>query len=489
MSLSKISSENSISGRVNRSTRILTVVLVVPAVISLVMMLLYAFWYQASVTRMETVADLKPMVSTHIPEAVWETVAGREVFSESTVYDEIEQVNDTLDKLIESDWQSDRLELIIARRTMETLTQYVRQIETMLAQREPIVDSEHTLEEVRDVAALVESMLDDYISNEIALAAEGNKELTMLVALSAAIEAGLLLAALIFSARTQKRMERFVRQPIKQLEHVAGVMAAGNLQARVPPTNVSELESLTEGINIMADRLESLIEQNRREQDNLRKAELRTLQAQINPHFLYNTLDTIIWQAEAGYSDRVISLTRSMSDFFRISLSSGEDWIPVSQEVKHLAGYLSIQQMRYRDILTWEINVDESLSEFYVLKLLLQPLVENALYHGIKFKRGGGHIEVSGKRDGEHMIFSVADTGKGMSPDRLEEVRASMREGKPTRSTAYVSGSSGFGMSNVDQRIRLYYNQSDGLEIESGEGGTIVSLRVPMKRREDVLSD
>lgn len=485
----KVSSENSISGRVNRSTRFLTVVLVIPAVISLVMMLLYASWYQTSVSRMETVANLKPMVSTHIPEAVWETVAGREKFSESRVYDEIAQVNTTLDQLIESDWQGDRLELIIARRTMETLTQYVRQIEDMLAEREPIVESEHTLEEVRDVAALVESMLDDYISNEIALAAKGNKEITLLVALSALIEGILLLAALIFSAHTQKRMERFVQQPIKQLEHVAGVMAAGNLQARVPPTNVSELESLTEGINTMADRLESLIEQNRREQDNLRKAELRTLQAQINPHFLYNTLDTIIWQAEAGHSDRVISLTRSMSDFFRISLSSGEDWIPVRQEVKHLAGYLSIQQMRYRDILTWEIDVDEELSEYYVLKLLLQPLVENALYHGIKYKRGGGHIKVCGKRDGDCMIFSVADTGKGMSQQQLEDVKNSMREGKPTKSSIYVSGSSGFGVSNVDQRIRLYYNQSDGLEIESGEDGTTVSLRVPMKRREEVLSD
>ena len=487
--MSKLASENSISGRVDRSTRFLTIVLAIPAVISLVMMLLYASWYQASLLRMETVADLKPMVSTHIPEAVWETVAGRENFDESSVYKEIEQVNKTLDDIVEKDWQSDRLELIIARRTMETLTQYVQQIETMLAERAPIVESEHTLEEVRDVAALVESMLDDYISNEIALVAEANKEITLLVAISAAVEGVLLIAALIFSAHTRKRMERFVQQPIKQLEHVAGVIAAGNLQSRVPPTNVSELESLTEGINIMADRLESLIDQNRREQDNLRKAELRTLQAQINPHFLYNTLDTIIWQAEAGHSDRVISLTRSMSDFFRISLSSGEDWIPVSQELKHLAGYLSIQQMRYRDILTWEIDVEEKLGEYYVLKLLLQPLVENALYHGIKFKRGGGHIKVSGKQDGNYMVFAVADTGKGMSPEQLEEVRTCMREGRPTKSPVYVSGSSGFGMSNVDQRIRLYYNQPHGLQIESGEGGTTVSLRVPVKRREEVLGD
>lgn len=485
----KFKPENSISGRINRSTRFLTVVLVLPAVLSLIMMLLYAFWYQSSISRMETVASLKPIVNDRIPEDVWDTVAGRAQFDDSSVYEHIRQVDMTLEELIESDLQTDRLELIIARRTMETLTQYVQKIETNMAEQKPIVESEYTLEEVRDVAALVVSMLDDYITNEISLAARTNDYLTGMVALSALIEAVLVLAALIFSARTQKRMERFVRQPIGQLEYVAGVIAAGNLQARVPHTEVTELESLTEGINIMADRLESLIAQNRQEQENLRKAELRTLQAQINPHFLYNTLDAIIWQAEAGHSDEVISLTRAMSDFFRISLSSGEDWIPVRQELKHLAGYLSIQQTRYRDILTSEIDVDESLYDTYVLKLLIQPLVENALYHGIKFKRGGGHIRVSGVKDGEYMVFSVSDTGKGMSAERLEQVRSCMRENKPIADSGQVSGSSGFGMGNVDQRIRLYYNQSNGLEIESGENGTTVRLRVPIKRKEDLIHD
>ena len=485
----RANTENSISGRINRSTRFLTVVLVIPALISLAMMLFYAAWYQSSISRIETVASLKPMVIDRIPEEVWDTVAGRANFSDSMVYEHIRQVNETLDELSESDLHSDRLELIIARRTMETLTQYVEKIENDLRERKPIVESEYTLEEVRDVAALVVSMLDDYITNEISLAARANDYMTGMVALSALIEAVLLFAALVFSARTRKRMERFVHEPIGQLEHVAGVMAAGNLQARVPPTNVTELESLTDGINIMADRLESLIVQNRQEQENLRKAELRTLQAQINPHFLYNTLDAIIWQAEAGHSDEVISLTRAMSDFFRISLSSGEDWIPVRQELKHLAGYLSIQQTRYRDILTSEIDVDESLYDAYVLKLLLQPLVENALYHGIKFKRGGGRIVVKGRKDGDYMVFSVSDTGKGMSPERLEEVIRCLRENKPMSGAGQVSGSSGFGMGNVDQRIRLYYNQPRGLEIESGEGGTTVSLRVPIKRKEELLGD
>ena len=157
--------------------------------------------------------------------------------------------------------------------------------------------------------------------------------------------------------------------------------------------------------------LESLIAQNRQEQENLRKSELRTLQAQINPHFLYNTLDAIVWQAEAGHSGEVIHITRALSDFFRISLSSGADWIPLAQELKHLSGYLSIQKARYRDILNYVIDVPADLGESYVLKLLLQPLVENAIYHGIKDRRGGGLITVTGREDGGFLCFCVQDTG------------------------------------------------------------------------------
>ena len=265
------------------------------------------------------------------------------------------------------------------------------------------------------------------------------------------------------------------------------MMAGGNLSARVPPTDLSELKNLTEGINVMADQLESLIAQNRQEQENLRKSELRTLQAQINPHFLYNTLDAIVWQAEAGHSSEVIHITRALSDFFRISLSSGADWIPLAQELKHLSGYLSIQKARYRDILNYRIDVPDELGESYVLKLLLQPLVENAIYHGIKDKRGGGLITVTGREDGGFLCFRVEDTGRGMTPDQLRDVRARMRGELPPAYAPYANAGTGFGLNNVDRRIRLYYDQEEGLGIESGPEGTRVSFRVPRKTREEIV--
>ena len=230
-----------------------------------------------------------------------------------------------------------------------------------------------------------------------------------------------------------------------------------------------------------------VIAQNRQEQENLRKSELRTLQAQINPHFLYNTLDAIVWQAEAGHSSEVIHITRALSDFFRISLSSGADWIPLAQELKHLSGYLSIQKARYRDILNYRIDVPDELGESYVLKLLLQPLVENAIYHGIKDKRGGGLITVTGREDGGFLCFRVEDTGRGMTPDQLRDVRARMRGELPPAYAPYANAGTGFGLNNVDRRIRLYYDQEEGLSIESGPEGTCVSFRVPRKTREEIV--
>ena len=223
----------------------------------------------------------------------------------------------------------------------------------------------------------------------------------------------------------------------------------------------------------MAGKLEALMEQSRREQENLKKSELRTLQAQINPHFLYNTLDAIVWLAESGSTDEVVHITRALSDFFRISLSQGRDWIEVAEELKHLRGYLTIQKVRYRDILDYEIDVPGEAQEGLIVKLLLQPLVENAIYHGIKFRRRGGKVRVVGRREGGSLHFAVIDNGPGMREERLVEVLAGLGADEAT---------AGYGLSNVDRRIRLYYGLKQGLRIHSGSEGTRVEFTLPVRR-------
>ena len=475
--------EKSIIGRISDMSHKLVVMLVVPIIISLVLMLLYAAKYHSSIVRMETIANLKQVVEVDRPGAAWDIVSGRDTITGTKIYTLIRDVNETIEKTTEQSDAENSLSLIIAGRTMTTLRNYVDRIRDNIEQMVPVVENEEVQVEIRDVATLVGSMLNDYIEQEIALSAKMSVSLMLVIVMTAVMEILIVLAALLVRNRSVKDTTAFVRQPIERLEEVTALLADGTLDARITDTDVTELRNLTIQVNTMADHLETMMERSVKDAKNLRKAELRTLQAQINPHFLYNTLEAIVWKAEAGDKDEVIRLTSALSDFFRISLSSGADWIPISQEKKHIEGYLKIQQTRYRDILRYEIDIPDEIGEFYMLKLMLQPLVENAIYHGIKIKRGGGLIKVTGRlcEDG-NLEFSVRDTGLGMTEEQLSQLNERMKKGQPS----VTERSGGFGLVNVNLRIRLYYNLVDGLRITSGPDGTDVSFKVPSRTREEI---
>ncbi|MCA2000875.1 MAG: sensor histidine kinase, partial [Chloroflexi bacterium] len=229
---------------------------------------------------------------------------------------------------------------------------------------------------------------------------------------------------------------------------------------------------------IMIGKIKELLDSKIKEQEELKKAELRALQAQINPHFLYNTLDTIIWMAESKQTGQVVKIVSALSNFFRISLSKGMDWITIGEEVERVRNYLTIQKMRYRDILDYKIDVSEDVAENTILKLILQPLVENALYHGIKNKRQGGTISVRARRKNENEIMlEVEDDGIGFTPEKLKKLRAELED-----DSGDIKLESGFGIGNVNRRIRLYYGKPYGLSIESEyASGTRVTLVIPAK--------
>lgn len=225
---------------------------------------------------------------------------------------------------------------------------------------------------------------------------------------------------------------------------------------------------------------EPIEKQVRAEQRQLRKAEFELLQAQINPHFLYNTLDAIVWSAEAGNQKQVIDMVGSLSDFFRTSLNKGKEIVTVREDLHHVRSYLEIQQIRYLDILSYEIDVPEELYDYKVPKITLQPLVENALYHGIKNKRGGGKIVVLGWDDVDSYYIQVKDNGIGMTKERLDEIRNALKEAVPKENVLY-------GLYNVNERIRLNLGEGYGIEIESKyEEGTKVTLHLPKNSTEFV---
>ncbi|WP_026504871.1 sensor histidine kinase [Butyrivibrio sp. NC3005] len=475
--------EKSIIGQINDMSHKLVLILVVPICLSLVLMLFYAGKYSRAISRMNTIASLKNIVALQIPETAWNIVSGRDSIEESRIYHSIENVEKVIDEVRNATGEENRLSLIVANRTMKTLEKYVNQIRNNINNEVPVAENEAVLVEIREVANLVDSMLNEYVAKEIASTGRMSLTLKAVIMVTAIIETFIVIMALYIRKQSMKKTSIFVKKPIDNLEKVAKALAEGTLDARIKETEVTELRNLTFQVNTMADRLETMMKKSIEDERNLRKAELRTLQAQINPHFLYNTLDAIVWKAEAEDKTEVIALTSALSDFFRISLSSGADWIPLSQEKKHIEGYLKIQQTRYRDIMRYEIDIPDEIGHFYILKLLLQPLVENALYHGIKIKRGGGVIKVTVRLEDNYLLFEVKDSGIGMTPMQIYNLQDRMRKGQPFLSEK----SGGFGLVNVNLRIRLYYNQTQGLDISSDGGGTTVGFKVPCRTREEVM--
>lgn len=284
----------------------------------------------------------------------------------------------------------------------------------------------------------------------------------------------LLLAALTaFVAIIETRISRSISGPILGLSQVTHEIAQGDFSVRADEKGDRELGALAASVNNMAEHLSVMVMQIREDERKMRKAELRLLQEQINPHFLYNTLDAIVWMIEDGKSEQAENMVVSLSTFFRTVLSRGREFISIREEVQHIRSYMEIQKARYQDILSYEIQVAPELYPYETLKMTLQPLVENALYHGVKNKRSGGLIRISGERDGKLIRFKVEDDGIGMNAEALTHLQEEIR--RPCKET-----DTGFGMANVNERIRMNFGADYGLMIESEEGkGTRVWVTIP----------
>ncbi len=467
---------DSLRGRITLSIFVVLLMMLIPAIASIGMMTSYARQYHDVITRMDRISSLSPLINDNLLGEMWSIVAGRVTFDEGDQLKTLDEVCREMDSLIAADSAS-QLEMTVARRTMDTLRRYIENLGAQMLAGSTVDQDEQTLAEIRNVGSLVVDMLGDAITAEIDASMSASNQLQRVVKGTLFIELCLLLVSLVFAFIAQRSLGRAISRPIEQLKHFAGMIAAGHLDVRAPPPGVSELSDLTSSLNTMAGKLAELIEENTREQENLKKSEMRALQAQIAPHFLYNTLDAIIWLAEARKTSEVITVTRALSNFFRISLSGGQDWITIRQEVEHLQGYLTIQKVRYRDILDYDIQVDESLYDLYILKLVIQPLVENAIYHGIKNRRGGGKLTVTVERKGGKLSVKVTDDGAGMPPERLDMVcKAFEASGMPDTDA-------GYGLYSVDKRLKLYYNQPEGLKVTSTQGaGTTIEFCVPIQQ-------
>lgn len=267
-----------------------------------------------------------------------------------------------------------------------------------------------------------------------------------------------------------------ILQPIQELYDATQKVAEGNFAVRARSRSQDEIAALGLAFNNMAENIQALIDQVREDEEKMRRMDLRLLQEQINPHFLYNTLDTIVWLIESNETDQAVNMVMTLSNFFRLVLSKGKEFIAIREEEKHIRSYLEIQAMRYHDILEYDIQIDQTVYDVQIPKLTLQPLVENALYHGIKYKRARGYIHIHGEKDGDLVHLRVRDNGVGMDQEELEELRREIS--RPCQETE-----KGFGLANVNERIQMYFGEEYGLKIQSVKGkGTIVEVTIPAVR-------
>ena len=388
--------------------------------------------------------------------------------------EQVKKAIDTVEKLKKTTTKKESL------RSLKYLTNYLDNLQKRMNQLVEIKDYEKRQEFMANnteiLTTLFEKEMQNYIYQEAAQLVEVESQLAGNVRLTILTMCAVILIATFILMRRSFRLTYSITKPISEILHNIKKVGKGEYKRiNAVSADCIEIQELDSGTRKMAGRIEGLLENVRKEQEAQHMTELQLIQAQVNPHFLYNTLDTIVWLVEGGMEQDAVDMITSLSVFFRTSLSKGKDIIPLSEEERHTLSYLEIQQSRYRDILEFEIRIPKELESVMVPKLTLQPLAENALYHGIKNKRGKGKNLIEGFDLGDDMMLRVTDNGQGMTPQRLHEVQEAIQTGERA----------GFGLAAVSERIALYYGPGYGLKISSVEGeGTVMEVYMAKRIKE-----
>ena len=270
-----------------------------------------------------------------------------------------------------------------------------------------------------------------------------------------------------------------VTDPIRELEKSVKKLEEGNLDADIYMGGSYEIQHLGKSVQDMKYRIKGLMQDIVTEHEEKRKSEFDSLQAQINPHFLYNTLDIIVWQIENEKQSEAVHTVTALARFFRLSLGKGKNIVTVKAEIEHVKNYLMIQHMRFKNKFDYEFEIEEDVLELSSLKLMLQPLVENAIYHGMEFMDGDGLIKIKAWREADELYLSVTDNGLGMTEDKVSLVLGG-------KSNSGNGRGSGIGVKNVNERIKLYFGEDYGLKIDSEpDVGTTIIIHLPAKKYEE----
>ena len=452
----------------------------------------YSTAYDEIVSNMTVANSYNLNFKEELDESIYKLVVGTVTFDTIEEDDSLESPYTLIDEL-SSDF-GELAQITTDKESRKWLLSLLRNISTL---RDRVDDIKRNLDEGNQYDENIE-MLDNniYILTELIqddiqyyiyyqtmtieqLKISLNEQVESFIALFAGIGFSIVVIVVMVTAYVLNSVTR----PVHELSEATKKIAGGDFSTRVTVGSKDEIGTLADSVNEMTERLEDFVEKIKEDERKMRHTELRLLQEQINPHFLYNTLDTIVWLVEGNATDKAVNMVVSLSDFFRIVLSKGKEIITLREEEQHIRSYLEIQQVRYRDILEYDIQIPEELYQYKILKLTLQPLVENSLYHGIKTKRGKGTIYVTGRLENDKIYLDVKDTGVGMNEAELASLRSKIS--KPCKET-----DSGFGLANVNERIRMNFGPEYGMTIDSKQGeGTWVQVVIPAWSVRDEMMD
>lgn len=458
----------------------------IPFIILLSSWAYYIFHYNSKyaslVSNASIVSDFSLDFKKDYDYKIYLMVVGNLTVEKADVIKDIEQAETILQSINLSQEDKDNVELIGQNlKYLEKLRKYTYVLEDNIVAGGKYDDNIHIWEnDVKVVTSLIRENILEILHNETRAIANVRKAMEQSARQMFFLSGCFILIAIFYVIIAAFLVSKSVTKPILYLQKLTERIAGGDLKVRSELKTGVEVKKLSDSLNSMIDQISTLIERDRLKQIRLREAELEVLQSQINPHFLYNTLDTIVWLAESEKQKEVVQMVENLSNFFRAALNHGNDLILVEDELLHVESYLKIQQVRYQDILQYEINLSEKACQYCIPKITLQPLVENALYHGIKKKRGQGMIKIGSREEKDYMILFVEDNGIGMREERLLQIRSMMLPEAKRHNDSY-------GIYNVNERLRLRFGSEYHLEINSTYGkGTFVEIYLPKAGKKEM---
>ena len=466
---------HSIKGRLRHLVAAISIVLAVLLVSVLLMLGSYSSHYARLLHNVTTASEFNREFKDTIDLRMYYYVIESQ-YSQGLPIEEVRAAQTLAKSLIDTTFQKN------SRQAITSVLDLCENLEGKIYQIEETSDYDQRLTQLENNVYVLTSLVEEYMYTYLYYEAAELNAVQQVVTRQAGVEIALIILAaalaIVFLLRYSIRLSRSITAPLEELCRRAERVDAGDLTVQEPvPSEIREIRTLSEGMEQMIGRLDDQMGEIRRRQESLRRTELALLQAQINPHFLYNTMDTIIWLIEADKQQEAVEMVANLSSFFRHSLSKGEDVITLAEEERHVRSYLQIQHARYQDIMEYILDIDPGLHDAMLPKLTLQPLVENALYHGIKLKRAKGTIRITATLADGCVLLRVEDNGVGITSQRLAQLRDAMERQERV----------GFGLSAVHQRLRLLFGPEYGLHLDSEEGqGTTVTARIPYVRKEAV---